>query len=113
MGWGRRAAVPDPSAGAVSEEAPTMTNPTLVRTVKIVREEQADLLPGITVERAAVGLFFTGVKLSTDQAACAVARSCPDQGAAACEYAPEASCHRAGAGWVADVARHADHMGWL
>ncbi len=45
-----------------------MTNDILARTAEIVRDELGDLLDEITVERAAIGLFFTGVKLSTGHA---------------------------------------------
>ncbi len=49
-----------------------MANAILNRTIEIVRGRLGAALDGITVERVAVGLFFTGVKLSTGHAgACA------------------------------------------
>ncbi len=45
-----------------------MTNAILTRTVAIVRDELGDMLGDIVVERAVIGLFFTGVKLSTGHA---------------------------------------------
>lgn len=45
-----------------------MTDTILERTVAIVRDELGEALDDILVERAAIGLFFTGVKLSTGHA---------------------------------------------
>ena len=45
-----------------------MANPILTRTAEIVRDELGDGLDAITVERAVIGLVFTGVKLSTGHA---------------------------------------------
>lgn len=42
-----------------------MADGILAETIDIVRQRLGERLDGITVERAAVGLFFTGVKLST------------------------------------------------
>lgn len=42
-----------------------MTDTILEKTVGIVRDELGDGLDDIVVERAVIGLFFTGVKLST------------------------------------------------
>nr|WP_256115953.1 DUF364 domain-containing protein [Shinella lacus]MCQ4629781.1 DUF364 domain-containing protein [Shinella lacus] len=49
-----------------------MANAILRRTVEIVRASLGPALDDITIERVAIGLFFTGVKLSTGHAgACA------------------------------------------
>ncbi|MBP7002775.1 DUF364 domain-containing protein [Amaricoccus sp.] len=49
-----------------------MANAILTKTVEIVRAELGAMLDDIVVERAVIGLFFTGVKLSTGHAgACA------------------------------------------
>lgn len=49
-----------------------MANAILNRTIEIVRNSLGPALDDIVVERAAIGLFFTGVKLSTGHAgACA------------------------------------------
>jgi len=49
-----------------------MANAILSRTVEIVRERLGRALDDITIDRVAIGLFFTGVKLSTGHAgACA------------------------------------------
>lgn len=45
-----------------------MTNAILTRTVEVVRGELGAMLDDIVVERAVIGLFFTGVKLSTGHA---------------------------------------------
>ena len=45
-----------------------MTNAILRATVDIVRDELRGVLDDITVERAVIGLFFTGVKLSSGHA---------------------------------------------
>lgn len=42
-----------------------MANTILRRTIAIVRNNIGSALDGIVVDRAAIGLFFTGVKLST------------------------------------------------
>lgn len=45
-----------------------MTNTILAETVDIVRERLGDKLNEIVIDRAVVGIFFTGVKLSTGHA---------------------------------------------
>src|SRR5262245_59889381 len=53
-------------------DMPTMTNAILNRTIEIVRGSLGSALEDIVIDRFAVGLFFTGVKLSTGYAgACA------------------------------------------
>lgn len=49
-----------------------MANAILKRTVEIVRDRLGHALDDVTIDRVAIGLFFTGVKLSTGHAgACA------------------------------------------
>jgi uncharacterized protein (DUF4213/DUF364 family) len=65
---GRAEAILSARSTKAAERRCVMADGIIERTVAIVRDELGRTLDDIVVERAAVGLFFTGVKLSTGQA---------------------------------------------